>query len=196
MDNSQHKQYPDWLSATLASDATGGKDVLPTELHSLNPNSRVIAPAFVVLGGQDDNQVIRRLVENPPGPGFILVVAGHQTSRTATIGGLMALELQNLGFQGVITNGLVRDSQEIRRLVLPVWCRGVTPIASAKLNSGVIGEPIIVGEALINQDDLIIADDDGIVVWPKDAIEQLLLKAQKKFDSDNVRLEELTANAK
>ena len=108
----------------------------------------------------------------------------------------MALELQNLGFQGVITNGLVRDSQEIRRLALPVWCRGVTPIASAKLNSGVIGEPIIIGEALINQDDLIIADDDGIVVWPKDAIEQLLLKAQKKFDSDNVRLEQLTANAK
>ena len=196
MDNSQSKQYPDWLSATLASDATGGKGVLPTGLHSLNPNSRVIAPAFVVLASQDDNQVIRLLVENPPGPGFILVVAGHQTSRTATIGGLMALELQNLGFQGVITNGLVRDSQEIRRLALPVWCRGVTPIASAKLNSGVIGEPIIVGEALINQDDLIIADDDGIVVWPKDAIEQLLLKAQKKFDSDNVRLEQLTANAK
>lgn len=196
MSNTQNQQYPDWLSSTLASDATAGKGVLPIGLHPVHLNSRVVGPAFVALASQNDNQVIRRIVKNPPPSGFVLVVAGHQTSQTATIGGLMALELRNLGFLGVVTEGLVRDSQEIQRSDLPVWCRGVTPIASAKVNSGVIGEPIIIGEALIKQDDLIIADDDGIVVWPKDDVEQLLIKAKKKFDADNVRLEQLLAASK
>jgi regulator of RNase E activity RraA len=196
MSGSQNKQYPDWLSSTLASDATEGKGILPLSLHPVNSNSRVIGPAFVALGSQDDNQVIRRLVENPPPSGFVLIVAGHQTSRTATIGGLMALELQNLGFLGVITEGLVRDSQEIKRLDIPVWCRGSTPAASAKANPGIIGDPVIIGDVVINQDDLIIADDDGIVVWPQDNIDQLIVKAKKKLDSDKARMERLTSAKK
>lgn len=184
---------PDWLSATLASDAAEGQNVLPAELRALTAGSRAVGPAFVVLAGQDDNQVIRRVLSEPPAAGQILVVSGHSHSRAATVGGLIALELKQLGFLAVVTDGFVRDTAEIRALGLPIWCRGATPIASAKLNPGVIGSPVKIGDALIRPGDLVIADDDGVVVWPEEAVEPLLVKAQNRLQSDQERLRRIQA---
>lgn len=186
----------DWVSATLASDAMEGRNVLPFGIHTLNPGWRVIGPAFVALGSQDDNQVVRRIAAEPPAAPCVLVVSGHSQSRTATIGDLMALELKNAGFLGLVTDGLVRDSQEIRQLDFPVWCRGTTPIASAKNNPGVIGSPIMMGNALIREGDWVIADGDGVVVWPKEEIDQLIGKAKAKLEADQARLERLLSAKK
>lgn len=183
--------YPDWLSATLASDATGGNNVLPLWLHPLNRESVVVGPAFVVLAGENDNQAVLQAIAAPLPAGSVLVISGHSTSQTATIGGLMALEIQNLGAMGLITDGLVRDSQEIRQLQMPVWCRGTTAVASAKHNPGVLGRPVMIGSALIRNGDLVIADADGIVVWPQENIPDLLKRAQAKYESDNLRLARL-----
>jgi 4-hydroxy-4-methyl-2-oxoglutarate aldolase len=185
------EQYPAWLSSTLASDAAEGRNVLPAWISCLKSDSTLIGPAFLVLASQDDNQAVVRAVAGSPTPGCILVVGGMSTSKTATIGGLMALEIQNAGISGLVTDGLVRDAREIRELGFPVWCRGTTPIASAKRSPGIIGETINIGGILIEQGDLIIADDDGVVVWPQKDINDLLKRAESKYDSDNVRLERL-----
>ena len=106
-------EYSAWLVAILASDATEGEGVLPHTILPLRPASRVVGPARVALMSQDDNLAVRKVMEAPPAPGMVLVVTGGSTSRTATIGSLMALELQNAGIAGLVTDGLVRDSQEI-----------------------------------------------------------------------------------
>ena len=192
--------YPDWLSATLASDALAalsieGRVVLAGTTQTIKPNCRTIGPAYVVLASQDDNQVVTRLLANPPQPGSVLVIAGHSASHTATVGGLLAQEMQLVGFVALVTDGLVRDVQELRQLKMPIWCRGATTRASAKRNPGLIGEPIVIGGALVQQGDLVIADDDGVVFWPLADIEKLLTQAQVKLDSDNARLAKLQARA-
>ena len=151
------EQYPDWLSSTLASDATQGKNVLPDWIRTLKPDSRLVGPAFLVLASQDDNKAVVLALTGSPAPGSVMVVGGMSTSKTATIGGLRALEIQNAGITGLITDGLVRDAREIRELGLPVWCRGTTPTASAKQNPGIIGEKISIGGIIIQPGDLIIA---------------------------------------
>lgn len=183
--------YPDWLASTLASDATGGRNVLPEWIRALRPNSLVVGPAFVVLAAHEDNLAVVQALKKSPLQDCVMVVAGMNTSRTATIGGLMGLEMQNLGILGLVSDGLVRDAQEIRKLDLQVWCRGVTPIASQKISEGATGIPVTIGGVTVRDGDLVIADDDGVVIWPKENIEDLLVKAQAKFDSDNVRLEKL-----
>lgn len=188
--------YPEWLNATLASDAAEGLGVMPGTIQSLKPNSRVIGPAFTVLACQDDNAAVVRAVAAPPPPGCVIVVAGMSTSRTATIGSLMGLEIQNLGVVGLVTNGLIRDAAELRNLDLQVWCRGTTPIASTKRNPGELGIPITIGSSLVRDGDLVIADDDGVVVWPEENIEKLLVKAKEKLDKDNARLARLLESNK
>jgi 4-hydroxy-4-methyl-2-oxoglutarate aldolase len=186
-------EFPEWLAATLASDATEGQGVLPNFILPLQPASRVVCPARVALVSQDDNLAIRKFMTAAVTPDTVLVVAGGSTSRTATIGGLLALEMQNAGIAGLVTDGLVRDSQEIRQLGFQVWCRGVTPIASQKNGPARVGGSVSIGGIVIRDDDLVIADDDGVVIWPQEQIEKLLTKAEFKLQLDNKRLAQLQA---
>jgi 4-hydroxy-4-methyl-2-oxoglutarate aldolase len=184
-------EFPAWLAATLASDATEGQGVLPNTILALRADSHVVGPARVVLMSQDDNLSVRAVLEAPPAPGSVLVVAGGSTSRTATIGGLMALEMQQAGIAGLVTDGLVRDAREIRELGFGVWCRGVTPTASQKNGPALVGGSVSIGGRVIRDGDLVIADDDGVVIWPQEQIETLLVKAEKKLQQDNARLARL-----
>lgn len=84
--------FPDWLSATLASDAAEGQGVLPNTITTLRPTSRVVAPAHVVLMSRDDSLAVREALDHPPAPGRVLVAAGGGPSRTATIGGVVIRE--------------------------------------------------------------------------------------------------------
>jgi len=185
-------KFPAWLASTLASDATEGRGVLPPWIGSLKPDARAVGPAFVALMNQDDNLSVREAIKVSPPPGSILVVAGGSTSHTATIGGLMALEMQNAGIVALITDGLVRDAGEIRQLKqFSVWCRGVTPAASNKQGPVVVGGSISIGGVIVRDGDLVIADEDGVVIWPKEHIDALSGKADIKRQQDNARLAQL-----
>jgi regulator of RNase E activity RraA len=185
-------EFPDWLVSALASDASEGKGVLPPWIGSLKPEAQAIGPALVVLVSQDDNLSVREAIRASLRPGSILVVAGGSTSRTATIGGLMALEMQNAGILALVTDGLVRDAREIRHLQqFSVWCRGVTPAASSKQGPVVVGGSISLGGVVVRDSDLVIADEDGVVIWPKEHIDALLGKADIKRQQDNARFARL-----
>jgi regulator of RNase E activity RraA len=140
---------------------------------------------------QDDNLSVREALKASPPPGSVLVVAGGSTSRTATIGGLLALEMKQAGILALVTDGLVRDVKEIRQLRFGVWCRGNTPIASHKNGPAVVGGSVSIGGTLVRDGDLVIADEDGVVIWPKEDIDNLLGKAQAKLQQDNARLAQL-----
>jgi 4-hydroxy-4-methyl-2-oxoglutarate aldolase len=180
--------FPVWLVATLASDATEGEGVLPNFILPLRPDLRLVGPARVALMSQDDNLVMRKVMDAPPMPGTVLVVAGGSTSRTATIGGLLVREMQNAGIAGFVTDGLVRDSQEIRQSGFGVWCRGVTPIASQKKGPARVGGSVTLGGVVVRDGDLVIADDDGVVIWPQERVDELLIRAEAKFQLDNKRM--------
>src|SRR5438132_8056425 len=185
-------EFPDWLASTLASDATEGRGVLPPWIGSLKPGVRAAGPAFVALMSQDDNLSVREAIQAPHSPGSVLVVAGGSTSRTATIGGLMALEMQNAGIVALVTDGLVRDAREIRQMQqFSVWCRGVTPAASHKQGPVIVGGSVSLGGILIRDGDLVIADEDGVVLWPQEQITTLLGKADAKRQQDDARLARL-----
>ena len=181
-------ELPAWLTATLASDVAGGRGVVQPGLRPLDPAWRIAAPALVVQASHDDNQAVVSALGAPPAIGVVLVVSGHATSRTATIGDIMAADLKSHGVAGLITDGLVRDAAEIRTLAFPVWCRGTTPTAPNKQSPGRVGGSVDIGGALVRDGDIVIADDDGIVVWPQEDVAELIAKADARRRSDEERL--------
>ncbi|GHO55104.1 hypothetical protein KSB_35790 [Ktedonobacter robiniae] len=44
---------------------------------------------------------------------------------------------------------------------------------------------------IIQDGDLVIADDDGVVIWPQERIGELLIKAEARLQQDHARLAQL-----
>jgi 4-hydroxy-4-methyl-2-oxoglutarate aldolase len=192
--NPAQSQLPEWLSSTLASDASGGKGVLPGWIHALSPAATVTGRVLVVAVATDDNKAMRE-VPSSVDPGTVLVVAGAAESRTAILGDLIARDLLMTGVVAVVTDGLVRDSREVADVGLPVWARGVTPIASSKDGPGSVGGSVTIAGTVVHDRDVVVADVDGVVVWPAAEVDTLVEAADARRRSDDERLAQLIAAA-
>lgn len=187
--------FPDWLATAVASDASEGRGVLPAAIRPLVRGQHVVGPAFTVQSSTDDNTHVKNSASVPPPRGSILVVAGHEESERATLGGNLALELVLQGVIGLVTTGVVRDSEEVLTNGLPVWGRGVTPLAPKKGGPGAIDVAVRIGEIEIETGDIVIADDDGVVVWPRAELDALLGLATARNEADLVHVRELRSSS-
>lgn len=182
----------DWLASTLAADADDGAGALPLSIRPLAPTYRVAGRVTAITGATDDNLDLRAALARGPQPGPVLVVAGGAESTRAAIGGLMARELRLNGFTALITDTPVRDAAEIRASGLLVWSRGLTAVAPFKRGGGEVGVARF-GEVLARDGDYIVADEDGVVVWPWARYAELLTAARARYESDEARARDLEA---
>lgn len=180
-------EIPEWLSSTLAADGSGGAGALPPWIHALSPEATVTGPAMTVTVGRDDNTPMRDVPSRVSEPGTVLVVAGAGESRTAVLGDLVAGELLRAGIVAVVTDGLIRDSRAVAALGLPVWARGVTPVASRKDGLGRVGGGVDIGGVPVADGDLVVADADGVVVWPASSLSSYVQRADDKRRADEAR---------
>lgn len=93
------------------------------------------------------------------------------------MGGNVARDLKASGVIAVVTDAPVRDSTEIARIGLRVWSRGVTPLKPNKAGGGNVGGDVELAGVTVKPGDWVIADDDGIVVWPHQRLEELNARA-------------------
>jgi regulator of RNase E activity RraA len=117
----------------------------------------------------------------------VLVVAGASESTTAILGDLVAAELLRAGVAAVVTDGLIRDSRAVAAAGLPVWARGTTPVASRKDGVGRVGGDVVIGGVPVADGDLVVADADGVVVWPSGDVDDFLTRADEKRLADEKR---------
>jgi 4-hydroxy-4-methyl-2-oxoglutarate aldolase len=183
----------EWLTSTLASDAAGGAGVLPSWIRALSPEATICGRALVVSVSRDDNRPMRHVPAAVESGGTVLVVAGASESRTAILGDLVARELLAAGVVAVVTEGLIRDSRAVAELGLAVWARGTTPVASTKEEPGEVGGVVVIAGVVVHDGDLVVADADGVVVWPAAQISSLATAAEAKQQADDERLATLTS---
>ena len=184
---------PLWLTSTLASDAAAGKGVMSGVVRPLRPGQRIAAIASTLAVAEGDNLFFKDAVARGGPAGPVLVIGGSPTAHRAVMGGILATAAAAAGFTAVVTDGVIRDSVEIAELGLAVWCRGATPVAGSKNGPGGAGELITCAGVLVSPGDAVIADDDGVVVWPAARIAELVVKAKVRMDSDAERLAQIRA---
>jgi 4-hydroxy-4-methyl-2-oxoglutarate aldolase len=75
----------------------------------------------------------------------------------------------------------------VAALGLPVWARGTTPVASRKDGVGHVGGAVDIGGVSVADGDLVVADADGVVVWPAESVASYLERADQKRRADEAR---------
>ncbi len=86
---------------------------------------------------------------------------------------------------GVVIDGAIRDTREIRQLRFPAFARLIMPTAGEPKGLGEIGVPIKVGEARISPGDWLVGDDDGLVVIPREKVVEFTNRAMDVLEKEN-----------
>eukprot|EP00887_Chlorella_sp_A99_P003290 scaffold9.g3290.t1 len=115
----------------------------------------------------ENNPLVRKALEEP-GLGRVLVVDGGGSKRCALLGDNLAANAVENGWQGIIVNGCIRDSEDIGRMNLGVKALATYPLKSSKRDPGLRDVPVLFAGVAIRPGDWIYADKDGILVSPEE----------------------------
>lgn len=103
------------------------------------------------------------------------------------IGSFSGLEAIRSGAVGWLSNGTVRDSDEMIAEKVPFWGTGVAqPMVQGRLVYESEQVPIHIGGVVIYPGDVIVADGDGAVVVPRKIAFDVAKYARQELDNDKV----------
>jgi regulator of RNase E activity RraA len=126
-------------------------------------------------------------------PGDVLVVDNGGRLDESCVGDLIALEAQGAGLAGIVIWGLHRDTADIKAIGLPVFSMGSIPAGPLSLSDR---HPdaltsATVGEWTVTRDDIVLADDDGVLFIPADRAREILVLAETIRDTERRQAERI-----
>jgi len=123
--------------------------------------------------------------------GQVVVHSTDHGQGNALWGGLMSAAAQRNGVVGCICDGAIRDCRRIQELGFPVFHAGVRPVDSkGRGRVMALDVPIRCGDVLVQPDDLVFADLDGVVVIPRQVEDQAM-----RLAAETVRKEDTSRKA-
>ncbi len=156
---------------------------LPATFAPLREKMKLAGLAFTIKGGPDITtegefemraEMLEALFQDS-------VVVWDCTGDTVTShwGEVMTMAAMNIGCRGAVVNG-IRDTQAILEQGFPVFYQ-------YKSNTGMLGrfrmyhyqKPILMGEVVVNPEDWIFGDIDGVISIPKEIAYDVLIAAEK-----------------
>jgi len=112
--------------------------------------------------------------------GSVYVMKVEDGADIAGMGGLMGTAMLARNFAGAVIDGGVRDIPQLKRIGFPVYALGPVPSTSVgHYRFGSANEPINCDGVPVRAGDIVAADQDGVVVVPRENAAQILVKAQQ-----------------
>lgn len=131
-------------------------------------------------------------------PGEVVVLAcDGPTERIAPWGELLSTASVARGAAGCVTDGLVRDVQQIRAMQFPVFCGGIGPLDTKGRARMVERDvPVVCAGVRVCPGDLVFGDVDGLVVVPREVEQEVLRRALEKVNGENASRDALQRGEK
>lgn len=151
---------------------------LPSGIRPLLAGRRIFGPALTVRITPGQNGAIHRAVHSAR-RGNLLVVDGGGSDRFGPFGDLLADACIAKGLVGAVFNCTVRDKADIAALDFQVFARGFHPEATEKSLRDEVGITLDIEGTPIAPGDIVVADDDGVVVVPVQAVDDVLASVKR-----------------
>src|SRR5262249_24483613 len=163
------------------------RQTLPSTIQPLAPDMRAAGYAFTARGRarksgpRERDATLRQFLKMLGAvPTDSVLVLGANDNGAAHFGELSVEWFRARRVRGAVIDGGTRDAASITRLRFPTFVRYRTPQDSVpRWHVSDWGQPLTIGGVRIALGDVIVADLDGVVVVPRRAAHEVLVRCEK-----------------
>jgi regulator of RNase E activity RraA len=169
----------------------GQKMYMSHDMRPLFP-AKFAGPAVTVMlkkeehkeGSSASSGMLDAIDSAPPGSVYVMVV--EDGLDIAGMGALMGTAMKFRGMAGAVIDGGLRDTPQMRRIQFPVYSRSIVPSTSINhYRFAGVNVPVKCAGVTVRANDIIVADEDGVAVVPREKAAEVLKRAQELDDTEH-----------
>jgi regulator of RNase E activity RraA len=178
------------LPAANVADCMGRISAMSAAIRLMNKpfTGSMAGPALTVKARPGDNLMLHKAL-NMIEEGDIVVISNGGERNQSLMGEIMARYATFKKVGGFVFDGPIRDVDALYDLGIPIYATGSTPGGPFKEGPGEINVPIACGNIHVNPGDIILGDNDGVIVVPRQDAAALLEAARKFSANDKAKSE-------
>jgi regulator of RNase E activity RraA len=155
------------------ADSMAGGGLMRHQIKPIAAGTKLLGTAVTVMARPGDVLYVMHAADVAQ-PGDVIVVDGGGCADLAMIGDGISYYMQrHRGIAGIVIDGGVRDVKGIRELGFPTFACGFSARIHGAEGPGAINVPISCGGVVVSPGDVILGDDDGVVVVPREHAESV-----------------------
>ncbi len=126
-------------------------------------SNRQFSGQITTLQVLEDNVLVRNTLEQCV-ENRVLVIDGQGSLKCALLGDNLALIAHKNGWQGIIVNGCIRDTEQVNQIPIGIKALAAHPLKSQKNGLGSQGTTLYFAGISFEPEHYLYSDSDGIVV--------------------------------
>jgi regulator of RNase E activity RraA len=171
------------LDTTAISDAMDRLGIAGQCLNikPLDPRFRLTGRAFTILYGPAGTPpgTVGDYIEDVP-PGGVVVLDNGGRENATVWGDILTWVANRRGVAGTVIDGACRDTALSRELGYPIYSRSYSMrTGKDRIQVEAMGGPVNIGDARVNQGDILRGDADGVVAIPQAHEDAILTNAEQ-----------------
>lgn len=164
--------------------------LLDERIKPIQQGRCIAGNAVTVLVTPGDNWMFHVAVEQCQ-PGDVLLVAPTSECHDGFFGDLLATSLLARGVVALVGDIGIRDSQTLREMISLCGRVRFGAQGTVKASLGSVNVPVICAGQLVNPGDIVVADDDGVVIVPREQATAIADAAQTRVDLETSKRQRL-----